>query len=113
MALTKKDIQLIKDSLQPQFDGLRDSLRNEIKKVEVSLTASIQSLKIYVDARFAAVDSKFDKMDKRLGEQGKKIDQLPGKILSEMHTLYAPKEELSDVEKRVSTIEYTLSQKNC
>lgn len=45
MALTKKDLKLIQDSLQPQFDGLRDSLRNEIKKVEVSLTASIQSLK--------------------------------------------------------------------
>ncbi len=68
MALTKKDIQLITEALQPRLDQLKKELMNEfafklqyeIKGVKVM----IEALRIYMETRFRDVEHRIDALEK-------------------------------------------------
>ena len=68
MALSKKDLQLIAETLQPKFDQLRDELRyefrTELRKEIKGILAGINALKRYMEMRFNNVERRIERLEK-------------------------------------------------
>lgn len=86
MALTKKDLQLIRETLKPDFDTIQ-------KKFEE------------VDYRFDNVDKRFDRLEGGMTGMENTLTAAFREIVNDMYDLHPSKEEFNHLDGRVTVIE--------
>ena len=86
MSLTRNDIQILKEVFQPQFDR--------------------------IDLQFDKIDKRFDEiivyMNKRFNENEKDHDRIITQLIGDLYTIYTPREDFKNLEKRLTKVENKL-----
>ena len=114
MSLTKKDLQLIREVLKPDFLAINEKFEvvdkrfNEVDKRFDKVDKHFDE----VDIHFERVESRLDKVESRLTGVEGKVDSIENtltaafrEIVNDIYDLHPSKEEFNHLDDRVSLLE--------